>query len=72
MELIELKIKEIFYKYQNENYNLTPNKETFKDLLNKEFNKLEAKKGHSKTFFGFYKNVINLSNSGGRGVQNTG
>lgn len=70
--LTDSKIKEIFYKYQNDNENLIPSEETFKELLNKEFKKVEAKIDPTKTFFGFYEKVIELTETGGRVVQKTG
>jgi hypothetical protein len=62
----------VYRKWINDNKGTTPNRETLKTLLDKEVKKLEPVKEESETFFGFFQNIIDLTENGIRVKPITG
>ncbi len=59
-------VANIYRKWINDHEGTIPNKETLKALLDKELKKIEPEKELSKTFLGFFEDVINQTKSGAR------
>jgi hypothetical protein len=59
-------VANLFRKWVNDNNGIIPNPITLKALLDKELKKVEAQKEMSKTFLGFFQEIINKTKNGER------
>lgn len=65
-------IRTIYRKYLKEHKNVNPDTDTFKKILDKELKKIEPESEKIKSFFGFFEDLINRTENGGRLQPNTG
>jgi site-specific recombinase XerD len=65
-------IQTIYRKYLNDHQNKVPHPDRLKALLDKELKKIERPEDLLKSFFPFFKSIIELSKTGGRVQPGTG